>query len=288
MGLSGMFVVVLLIGGVAFVGALALRAQPVAASGEVMGRSLARMNTGTLVAALAGLGFAMWAWVAFPTSYVNATEVPGLLAALGPILAGLVYLAVTAVAEVTWPRPTGSERAAFLTRRPLVTSAASWAMRALWAWAGLLGVLLVVFGVVAEPDGRSIATTGGERCLVNGVPVPCSGGATGPFPGWPYGGPILVATGVILVATLAVLHLVARRPAVWATSPGDDQLLRTISATRVVRGTQLALGTTLSGVLFFAGTTAANAGWWWGWPTLAAAVVVLGTSFGLAMRRMSR
>lgn len=287
MGLSAMVVVVLLISGAAFVGTLAVRAQPVTASGEVMGRSLARMNTGTLVAALAGLGFAVWAWVTFPTSYVNATEVPGLLAALGPILACLVFLIVTAVAEVTWPRQTGGERGAFLTRRPLVTPAASWAMRALWAWAGLLGVLLVLFGLVAEPDGRSIAKLSSDGCLVNGVPVPCTGGATGPFPGWPYGAPILLATGIILVATLLVLHLVARRPSVWGTSQADDQLLRTISATRVVRGTQLALGATLSGVLFFAGMTAANAGWWWGWPTLVSAVVVLGTAFGLAMRRMS-
>ena len=60
-----------------------------------------------------------------------------------------------------------------------------------------------------------------------------------------------------------------------------------MSATRVVRGAQLALGITLAGVTFFAGATASNAGWWWGWALLLVAVAVLGTSVGIALRRVA-
>ena len=123
--------------------------------------------------------------------------------------------------------------------------------------------------------------------MVDGVPVPCDFGASGPFPGWPYGLPILIGAATVLVVTLGVLYLVARRPAVRGTSTTDDDLLRTVSATRVVRGAQLALGITLAGVTFFAGATASNAGWWWGWALLLVAVAVLGTSVGIALRRVA-
>ncbi|MDX5400478.1 MAG: hypothetical protein LPK92_12280, partial [Actinomycetes bacterium] len=77
------------------------------------------------------------------------------------------------------------------------------------------------------------------------------------------------------------------RPAVRGTSPADDALLRTVSATRAVRGAQLSQGTAVAGMAFFAGATAANAGWWWAWPLLVLAVVVLGASLGIALRRLS-
>ena len=92
---------------------------------------------------------------------------------------------------------------------------------------------------------------------------------------------------LVVAATLGVLHVVARRPAVRGTSAEDDALLRTISATRVVRGAQLSQGTALAGVTFFAGATSANAGWWWAWPLLILAVVVLGTALGVALRRVA-
>lgn len=287
MALSKMLLVVLVIALVAFLVSMPLRTLRVVPTELAMGRSLTRINTTTTMAAAAGLVFALWAWVTFPTIHVNATEVPGLLAALGPSLAGLVFLGVVAAAEATWKRPSGTTRAARLTRRPLFSRALPWATRALWAWTGLLAAALAAFGAIAEPDGRSLAHAPGVgECLVDGIPVPCDGGASGPFPGWPYGVPLLAAAALVVGATLAVLHLVARRPAVWGTSPADDDVLRTISATRVVRGAQLSLGTSLAGVLFFAGATAHNAGWWWAWPAIVAAPAVLGAAFGVATRRV--
>ncbi len=288
MGLSKVVLVVIIIALLASMVVFSLRAKRVVPTELAMSRSLRRMNNTTVVATLAGLVFASWAWFTFPTAYVNATSVPGLLAALGPALAGLVYLGVTAASEGTWRLPSGDQRAAFLARRPLFSRAFPWATRALWVWAGLLTVLLVTFGLIAEPDGRSLRNAPDVgSCLADGVPVPCGGGASGPFPGWPYGVPVLVAALLVVAATLAVLHLVARRPAVWGTSATDDELLRAISATRVVRGAQLSLGTSLAGITFFAGATASNAGWWWGWVAIILAVTVLGASFGVAMRRVN-
>ena len=266
---------------------LALATGKVVASGAEMRQAMDRMNAITVTAVLLGLGFAMWAWLALPTRFVGATAVPGLLAALGPSLAGLVYLAVTGVGEATWRRPSGTQRAAHLARRPLFSRARPWAARALWAWAVLLVSAVAVFGAIAEPDGRSIGTTSLDGCALGGVPVPCDHGSSGPFPGWPYGLPVLIGAATVLVGTLGVLYLVARRPAVRGTSSIDDELLRTVSATRVVRGGQLALGTTLAGITFFAGATAGRAGWWWGWAALLLAVIVLGASVGIAVRRVA-
>ena len=287
MSLSATVLVILLVGIAAFLVTLTQHTRRVVATGYEMQQALDRMNLITVAAALVGVGVGLWGWVALPTRFVSATSVPGLLAALGPSLAGMVYLGITAAGEATWRRPSGSERAAHLARRPLFSRAQPWAARVLWAWTILLAVTVVGFGAMAEPDGRSVRTVGTDGCTVDGVPVPCDGGASGPFPGWPYGLPILLGTAAVVAATLGVLYLVARRPAVRGTSTDDDELLRTVSATRVVRGAQLALGITLAGVTFFAGTTASNAGWWWGLPIILLAVGVLGTSLGVCFRRVA-
>ncbi|MGM0385067.1 MAG: hypothetical protein ACQERF_03660 [Actinomycetota bacterium] len=284
MGLTRLVLVVLMIGVIAFMVTLSLRSRRVVPTELAMERALARLNTTTLMATVGGLAFALWAWFTLPVVNVDAAEVPGLLAALGPVLAGLVYLAITAAGEASWRAPSGPRRTAVLTRRPLFSRAAPWANHILWAWAALLTAALVAFGAVAEPDGRSIAHVGGA-CVVDGATVPCTG-ASGPFPGWPYGIPLVVGAALVVAATLGVLSLIARRPAVRDTIPADDELLRTISATRVVRGAQLSLGATLAGVLLFAGTAAANAGWGWAWPAIIGAAAVLGTSFAVTFRRV--
>lgn len=268
MGLTRMLLVVLMLGLIAVMVTLSLRSRRVVPTELAMERALGRMNTTTLMATVGGIGFALWAWFTLPTVYVNATE--RLLATLGPIVAGLVYLAITAAGEASWRPPSGPRRTSHLARRPLFSRAAPWANRILWLWVGLLTATLLAFGAVAEPDGRSIGGTAST---------------SGPFSGWPYGIPILVGTALVVGATLGVLALVARRPAVRDTTPDDDSLLRTVSAARVVRGAQLSLGATLTGVLFVAGTTASNADW--AWPAIVAAALVLVVSLGVTFRRVS-
>lgn len=201
----------------------------------------------------------------------------GVLVGLVPAGVGLAFLAVHAVGELTWPRPTGAVRRAVLTRRTTADVAPRLLRRSTWAWATGLVVVLVACGAVS-PDGRSVA-----RAWEGG------GGAAGPFPGWFYGVPLLVAALVVLLAAEGVLRLVARRPAVTDAAPAWDLALRRLSAHRVLRGAQLVLGVTSGAVLAVAGSAVRNLGDPMGGPhhsaglvALGAAVALLGVAVGLA------
>ena len=76
MGLSKMVLVVIIIALLASMVVFSLRAKRVVPTELAMSRSLRRMNNTTVVATLAGLVFASWAWFTFPTAYVNATPCP--------------------------------------------------------------------------------------------------------------------------------------------------------------------------------------------------------------------
>jgi hypothetical protein len=173
----------------------------------------------------------------------------GVLIGLTPALAGSAFLAVQSIGELTWPRPSGSVHRAPLTPRTVRTLAPLGLRRLTWAWAGGLAATLAACGLLSG-NGRDI-----ER-----VWDATSSGASGPFPGWFYGGPLLVATAVVVVAAETVLQLVVRRPAVVDTAPDSDLALRTLSARRVLRGTQLVLAWTFAGVLLVAGSALRNVG----------------------------
>ena len=74
---------------------------------------------------------------------------------------------------------------------------------------------------------------------------------------------------------VAVLHVIARRPAVSGTTPQSDAQLRRISATNLLKGTQASLAASLAGVLLIAGQSSANAGYWWGTPCMAMSLMVV-------------
>lgn len=173
----------------------------------------------------------------------------GLAFGLVPAAAGLSLAAVQAVGELTWPRPTGTVRRARLVRRTAADVAPPVLRRAVRTSGAALGLVLLVCGLVAAPDGRSVA-----RAFEDGS------SAAGPFPGWFYGVPLLVATGVVLVATEGTLRLIARRPSVSEAEPGWDLALRRLSAHRLLRGAQLVLGLTTAGVTLVAGTALRNVG----------------------------
>ncbi len=164
-----------------------------------------------------------------------------------PAGVGLVFLGVHALGERTWPRPTGMVRRATLVPRGDVAPA--WLRRITWAWAAGLAVTLVATGLTAV-DGRlfRIATDAGltER-------------TTGPYPGWDFGVPMLLAALVVLAAAEGTLRLVARRPAVVDADPADDAASRRLSAHRVLRGAQLVLGLMLAGAVTVAGGAIVNA-----------------------------
>ena len=168
---------------------------------------------------------------------------------LVPAGAGLAFAAAHAIGELTWPRPTGTVRRAALARRTVADVAPTWLRRVTWAWAAVACVTLVVCGFIADDDGRGISRT-----------YPGGAAGAGPFPGWFYGVPLLIAVVVVLAAAEGVLRLVAHRPAVMNAAPEWDLALRRLSAHRVLRGAQLVLGWTTAGVLFFAGNAASALG----------------------------
>ena len=238
---------------------------------QVDARRRIRVMYGT--AAILGLIFAALALALFPVT----TPVPGVLIAVAPSLAGIVFVIAATVGESFWPVPKGQQRGAFLTRRPMFANAGP--MWAVITWAVLLVFALVFFGFAAMPDGRSLA---------HPVWNPAVTGSSGPFPGWPYGIPILICSAVLVALTLYGLRTIARRPAVSGISPDVDAQLRHTSATNLVKGVQFSFAVSLGGVLMVAGTAGSNAGivdvdgyfatlagHWWAYPAMTLAVVTI-------------
>jgi|GEM_PF-720200 len=167
----------------------------------------------------------------------------GVVLACMPATAGVVALLVAAVGERTWPRPAAPVRRASLVRRTVRDVAPRPLAAVLLGWSAALPVLLVATGLSADAAGRTVTF----------APDAVSTSSAGPYPGAPYGVPVVLATAVLLVATGATLHLVARRPAVPDVSTADDARLRRASARRVLACAQLVVGGTLAGVLLVTG-----------------------------------
>jgi hypothetical protein len=167
----------------------------------------------------------------------------GVVIGLVPALAGAAFLLVLAIGEVTWPRPTGDVRRAPLTRRGPADVAPRAARRSAWAAYGVLTVLLLSTGLTAAGDGRSVA----YRYAID------MSGASGPYPGWYFGVPLLVGCLVVLGGEV-LLRLIARRPVVSGASTESDLALRRASASRALAGVHTALLGTLAGVLLVTGS----------------------------------
>lgn len=164
------------------------------------------------------------------------------LVGLYPAMLGLGFLGVHAVGERTWPRPAGPVRRAALVHRGAADVAPRRLRILTWAWGGLLLLALVVGGLTAAPDGRSVRVVDGSG----------THGAS-PYPGWDFSVPLAAAAVLVLLATAGVLRLVAARPAIVDADPAYDAASRRLSAHRVLRGAQLVLGWSLAGVLVVAG-----------------------------------
>lgn len=172
----------------------------------------------------------------------------GRLLGLVPIAAGIALIAVHAVGDLTWPRPTGAIRRATLARRTAADITPGPAYRLTVAWGAALATTLIACGAFSD-DGRSLARAydAGTR-------------GAGPFPGWFYGAPLLIATLALLIAVHGLLILVARRPAVAGAPDAWDLELRRHSARAALGGAQLVLGLTLAAVLMLAGMATRNVG----------------------------
>ncbi|PZR54235.1 hypothetical protein DNL40_04790 [Xylanimonas oleitrophica] len=158
---------------------------------------------------------------------------PGGLEATSPFVGAVVLCLVRALGERTWPRPRGVLRSAVLVRRT-VADVGGWRLRTFLATVLVTAAALVVFGLTARPDGRSVASPNvlDEHGAVVGW------GASGPYPGWAYGVPLLVALGLALAAVLVVLGVVTRRPPLALVPAEHDDAVRRTSAARVLAGAQ--------------------------------------------------
>lgn len=193
-----------------------------------------------LVAALVGIPVLVAELAGGPTE--------GRLLGLAPAVAGITFAAVQAVGEATWPRPAGQLRRATLVRRT-ARDVAPLRLRAVtWGWAAL-GTVALLAGGLASDGGRAISRT-----------FPAGSASSGPFPGWYFGVPLLVAVVVVLLTAEGVLRRVATRPAVAGADPAWDLALRRLSAHRVLRGAQLVLAWTTAGVLVVGGAALHNVG----------------------------
>lgn len=165
-----------------------------------------------------------------------ATSLPGVLAgpdrngvaALSvPVVFGLVHTVGLLLGELTWPRPEGDVRRARLARRGLLDAAPRWLVRV--AGSALAGSLLVVVlgGLLAAPDGRSVGTSSADGQVR---------GAASPFAGWSYGAPAALGLLALAALSVAALWVVADRPAVVTADERIESALRRASAHRVLRG----------------------------------------------------
>lgn len=165
----------------------------------------------------------------------------GVLVGLVPGLAGVAFLTTHVAGEARWPRPHGPVRAATLAPR----HPEQMVPPALAGWTAALGLgtaaLLAVGGATAGPSQREFTRA-----------WPLGSAGAGPYPGWSYGVPLLLAVVVVGVLAALALRAVLARPAVAGADEQTDLLLRSASIRQVLAGTQLVLGATFAGVLFFA------------------------------------
>lgn len=180
---------------------------------------------------------------------------PGMLLGVAPFVAALWFSLARAVGERRWPRPTGDVRRAPLVRRS-VRDQGGWRLPLLLGTAGGLGAALVVFGLTAADDGRSV-----ERTVRSAGAAGLELHGAGPYPGWELGVPALVALLLAVGATLVALRAVTRRPPIGLLTPEQDEAIRRTSAARVLAGAQAWVGLGATGYLAFAAGALLRVGW---------------------------
>ena len=167
-----------------------------------------------------------------------------------PLAFGMASTGTVLLGELTWPRPTGDVRRAWLVRGGLLDAGPGWLLR-LAVGTFFAGLVMVAGGALsAGPDGGTITVTAGDGAVR---------GAAAPFAGPEYGSP--VATGLVGLALLvaAALWAVAHRPALGTADEQVERVLRQASAHRVLRGTTTAALVAVGGLLAVSALSVRNA-----------------------------
>ncbi len=207
----------------------------------VASQAAMRANRHATLASVLGVALLLLilSWI-FGGFFLGVMPSDGRILSLLPALAAMSLLLVQAVGQLTWPRQTGARRDAELVRRSVADVAPMPLRRLVHIWGGFSLAALLAFGLVADGP-RTLVRDGNEL------------GLAGPYPGWYYGIPMGIATVGVVIATEAVLRLVALRPAVPGVSREWDMHLRRRSAAHIVQGTQFVLALGTAGILVAAG-----------------------------------
>ncbi|TPG14121.1 hypothetical protein [Pedococcus bigeumensis] len=159
-----------------------------------------------------------------------------------PALGCAATVLTAAVAELTWPRPTGSVRTASLdprrARRP------AWLSRLVVVGIAATAAALAVGALTAASDGRSFARRAGDVA------------ATGsPYPGQSYGVVVGIAVTVLALATWFAWARVDARPALGPGHEDLDAAVRGASMVRVLRPAAVGTLSTAAGLWLTIGAT---------------------------------
>ncbi|WP_149203202.1 hypothetical protein [Actinotalea subterranea] len=200
-------------------------------------RHEALMSLGAAVASLGSVIGVTTLPVVWTSGFEPTPAAPGMLVYTSPFLGAVVFCLARALGELWWPRPSGTVRTATLARRT-VRELGGRRLLALAATVALGLVAVVAYGLTAAPGGRTVAHV--PTLDTDGTVI--GTGASGPYPGWPFGVPIAVGMLVSLAAAVLVLWVVARRPALALVPREHDDAVRRTSAARVLAGVQAWVG----------------------------------------------
>jgi hypothetical protein len=159
-----------------------------------------------------------------------------------PALGCAVAVLTAAVAELTWPAPTGTVRTANLRARRATPPV--WLPRLVAV--GLAGTIaaLALGALTGAPDGRSFTRIAADVS------------ATGsPYPGWSYAAAVGIAVVVLSAATWFAWSRVDARPALGPGHEDLDAAIRSVSMARVLRPAAVGTLSTAAGLWLTMGAT---------------------------------
>ena len=159
-----------------------------------------------------------------------------------PALGCTVAVLTAAVAELTWPRPTGSVRTASLgsRRAPRPT----WLPRLVVVGVASSAAALVVGALTADREGWSFSRS-----------APGMSAIGFPYPGWPYAVAVGTATLLLALATWFAWARVDARPALGQGHEALDSAVRGASMARVLRPAAVGSLGTATGLWLTMGAT---------------------------------
>jgi len=196
----------------------------------------ARSLAASAATGVAGLA-ATLAWLGWASSLALNLRLATL-----PALGCAVAVLTAAVAELTWPRPTGPVRTASVGGRRAVPPA--WLSRLVAIGLASTVLALVVGALTAAPGGRSF-----ERS------APGTSSLGSPYPGAPYAVAVGAATLVLAVATWFARARVDARPALGPGHEALDAAVRGASMARVLRPAAVGSLSTAAGLWLTMGAT---------------------------------